>query len=106
VAREQLAELDKRYKAAQALPDVNGAMTPADLQAAKDVIEASYRSQIGGAPARPAAAPAAPAVAPAAAPKPSGKPALKVGDVKTVKGKAMRITKLYPDGTFDAELAK
>jgi hypothetical protein len=28
---------------------------------------------------------------------------LKVGDVKMIKGKQMTITKVYPDGTFDAK---
>jgi hypothetical protein len=50
------------------------------------------------APAAPASAPAAPA-APAAA----AKRMPTIGEVVTVKGKRWKVTKVYPDGTFDGE---
>lgn len=57
-----------------------------------------------GSVAKPAAQPGSSQAKPAAAPPTAGKAAPKVGDVRTMKGgKQVRITKIYKDGTFDAE---
>lgn len=87
-----LAELEKRYR------DPLSQMSQAELDAEKARIQASYVEQIGatGAPtATPPAAPAPPAARSTAPTK---------GQVVTLRnGKRVRITKVYPDGSFDGD---
>lgn len=91
--------LDDEYSQKRGLKGAFG-MSQADYDKKKAAIDSSYQVQIGGAgaqPPKPAPPPAATSTAAPVAP-------VKVGDVKMIRGKMRRITKIYPNGTLDAEV--